>query len=38
MAADECKGLMGCIDKESVVMQHMPVMASLAKEQAQAMA
>ncbi len=38
MAAQECKALMGCIDKESVVMQHMPVMASLAKEQAQAMA
>ncbi|MEH6347207.1 MAG: hypothetical protein V7785_19080 [Bermanella sp.] len=38
MAADEPKAMLAFIDKDSVSMQHMPVLACVAQEQAQAMA
>ncbi len=38
MTAKESQNLMACIDKSSVVMQHMPVMASLAGQRIKDMA
>ncbi len=38
MAAAELKAMLAFIDKDSVSMQHMPVLACVAQEQAQAMA